>query len=430
MANSADTLDSLGGRVPLPLVGLAVSAVLVALLVVGAMHAAAERADNENLTDALRIAAVSTASRAPTSGELDHLVADPKIGGASVLQWSGSGWRQVTVVAEPGGEPTLDLGLIDALRAPVVVSTGSRVTVWVPGIEEATIVGVASADGWSLGAERRRLRLSAGLLALGTGALAVATLIAARVWSERPARAPAPASRGATEERGEELSLLGRRYDTLARGMAERSYIRDTLGRYLGDRVAESLGDGHDAVHLPAARLRVAVLDIEAMGLAEAADRSEPAVALAWVDEINREISRLVDQEGGRVADSRPGAAIAVFGAPIEVGEPVDRALRCAAAIHDRIRALLREWERGQRAPAGVEAFAGVHVAEVVAGNIGTTQRLRYGVVGSATHRASEGRRIAHAHGAVVGVSAEARAALVRVVPLRELAGTGWWAFG
>ena len=430
MANSADTIDSLGGRVPLPLVGLAIAAVLVALLIVGAMHAAAERSDNEGLTDTLRVAAVSAATRSPTSGDLDRLVADPKIGGASVVEWTGSGWRQRTVVAEPEGEPALDLGLVDALQATVIVSTGTRITVWVPGADKGTIVGVASSDAWGLGAERRRLRLSAGLLALGTGALAVATLIAARLWSERPGRAVAPATRRVSEERGEELALIGRRYDTLAKGMAERSYIRDTLGRYLGDRVAESLGDGHDAVHLPAARLRVAVLSVEAAGLSEAADGADPAIALAWVDEINREISRLVDQEGGRVADSRPGAAIAVFGAPVEVGEPVDRALRCAAAIHDRVRALLREWERGQRAPPGVEAFAGVHVADVVAGNIGTTQRLRYGVVGSATHRASEGRRVAQEHGAVVGVSPEARAALARPVALREIAGTGWWALG
>lgn len=430
MANSADPADAPRGRVPYPLVGLAVAAVLVALLVVGAMHAAAERSDGEGLTDGLRVAALGVAGRTPTSGDLERLVADPRVGGASVVRWDGAGWRLVTVVAEPGGEPTLDIGLEQALQTPKVVESGRRVTVWVAGPDEATLVGVASADGWLISAERRRLRLSAGLLALATGALAAATLLAARMWPDRPTRSVAPAARRVTEERGEELGLLGRRYDTLARTMAERSYIRDTLGRYLGDRVAESLGDGHDAVHLPAARLRVAVLDLEAIGLPEAADAADPSIALAWVDEINREISRLVDLEGGRVADSRPGGAIAVFGAPTELAEPVDRALRCGAAVHDRIRALLREWERGRRAPPGVEIFAGVHVADVVAGNIGTMQRLRYGIVGSATLRAAEGRQLAQKHGAVVGVSPEAKAALVRKLPLRQIAGTGWWALG
>lgn len=412
-------------RIPVPLVVSAMGAVVVAMLIVGAMHAAAERSERDNLSDALRVAALGVASRPATAADLERLVADPRVGGAAAYHWTGATWEPLLVVAPPGQEPVLEPAVEGARRGPVVLGVGPRMAVWVPGYEDDTVIGVTTEEGWSLGAERRRLRLSAGLLALGTGAIAVATLIASRFVLEPRATPPTPASRRPTDDRGEELGLLGRRYDTLARGMAERSYIRDTLGRYLGDAVAESIGDGHDAVHLPAARLRVAILDVEAVGLAVAADGADPSIALAWVDELNREIVRLVDAEGGRMAVPRPGGGVAVFGAPTEIADAADRALRCGAAIHDRVRALLREWERGRRAPWAVEVHAGVHLAEVVAGNVGTMQRLRYGVVGSAVDRAAEVRRIAHNNGAFVGVSAEARGALAKPVALRPLADTG-----
>jgi adenylate cyclase len=86
---------------------------------------------------------------------------------------------------------------------------------------------------------------------------------------------------------------------------------------------------------------------------------------------------------GGNVAELLGDGMVVLFGAPIHHDDDPERAVRCALAM---LRAL-REFNEVEA--RGLEMGIGVDTGVVIAGNIGSTQHMKYGVVGDAINLAS-----------------------------------------
>ena len=180
----------------------------------------------------------------------------------------------------------------------------------------------------------------------------------------------------------------------------ERRRLRQTFERYVAPSVvAEILADPESARGMLRGRvLEVTVLFSDLKGFTELTRRRSAAgESERHVRQLNTYLGAMVaviSAHGGTIDKFIGDAVMAVFGSPLGRGPRYEAAaaLRCALAMGERLRQLNEEW-RLQGGEVAVEEplASGVGLASgpVVAGQIGSPQRLEFTVIGDTVNRAS-----------------------------------------
>lgn len=232
-----------------------------------------------------------------------------------------------------------------------------------------------------------RLGVVGTLLLLQVGAAFLALLLAHR-WI--PLLAPASA-----------LGLLGLLYGGHAYLLEgrERRRLRHTFERYVAPSVvAEILADPESARGILRGRsLEVTVLFCDLQGFTQLTQRRSAAgQSELHVRQLNRYLGAMVEvisAHGGTVDKFIGDAVMAVFGSPVGRGPALEAqtAVRCALAMAGRLRRLNEEWREQTPAELFVPLANSVGLASgpVVAGQIGSPQRLEFTVIGDTVNRAS-----------------------------------------
>jgi adenylate cyclase len=114
---------------------------------------------------------------------------------------------------------------------------------------------------------------------------------------------------------------------------------------------------------------------------------SERLGAEAMIDLINRYLARMTPiilAHGGTINEFIGDAILVLFGAPFERPDDSLRAARCALAMQAAMADL-----NAENVALGLPVLSmgiGVHTGVVVAGNIGSKEHVKYGVVGPAVN--------------------------------------------
>jgi class 3 adenylate cyclase len=113
----------------------------------------------------------------------------------------------------------------------------------------------------------------------------------------------------------------------------------------------------------------------------------EPQRVIALINEVMERTSDAIEAEGGVVDKYVGDEVMAVFGAPISRGDEPGRAVRAALRIRDEIEALNRG--REARGEPRISMGIGINSGPAVAGNMGSSGRLNYTVLGESVNIAS-----------------------------------------
>jgi class 3 adenylate cyclase len=166
---------------------------------------------------------------------------------------------------------------------------------------------------------------------------------------------------------------------------AERA--RQALGVYVSEEIAsEVLADGGD-LEVGGSRRDVVVLFSDLRGFTAYSDGLEPERLVGELNDYLDSMVEVIRAEGGVVDKYIGDAIMVVFGLPLPAPDDALRAVRCAAAMQAAL-----ERHNVARVAAGLPAMRqglGLHYGEVVAGNIGSTDRLQYTVIGATVNVAS-----------------------------------------
>ena len=163
---------------------------------------------------------------------------------------------------------------------------------------------------------------------------------------------------------------------------------RERLGRFLSPQVASRILAASDTAgaELGAPELReVSVLFADISGFTSMSERMSPSsVALLLNDYLSRMTDVIFKYEG--TLDKYIGDAImAVFGAPIDMPDHAERAIRTALEMQER----LAEWNAERKEGPAFRVRIGINSGKAMAGEIGSVNKKEYTVLGDTVNIAS-----------------------------------------
>lgn len=176
-----------------------------------------------------------------------------------------------------------------------------------------------------------------------------------------------------------------------------RAAIGHLFARHLSPQLANEIWERRDELRdgnrLKPQRLFASILFADLRGFSGRAEQMDPAVLLEWIGEVTDALTRVIMSHGGIVDDFAGDGIKADFGVPIPrterdaLRENALAAVRAALAMEQALGGLNATWERRGRPAAAMRI--GIASGEVVAGNVGSTDRLKYTVVGDVVNVAA-----------------------------------------
>jgi len=194
----------------------------------------------------------------------------------------------------------------------------------------------------------------------------------------------------------DEFSTIGNGFNRMIAGLRERNFIKDTFGKYVAPTVMEKIlhegmnAEGGQGFRLNGERRTVTILISDIRNFTK---KTEESSAEAIVDLLNRYLERMVsivERYGGTVDKYIGDALMVLFGAPLAKEDDPDRAVQAAFAMRAELARLNEEMKRASpKKFSPIHIGIGIHTGEVVAGSIGSANRLEYTVIGDAVNLAS-----------------------------------------
>ena len=205
--------------------------------------------------------------------------------------------------------------------------------------------------------------------------------------------------------RSDEMGQLTESFNKMVEGLKERDFISSTFGRYVDKEVAEELLKRPEASRLGGEKRKVAILFSD---LRDFTPLSESLTPEQTIQILNRYFSRMIEvvqRHKGIIVDFL-GDALLVFFEPLQsdVSLSAHRAFQCASEMQKDLSQ--HNMENRTLALPELQMGIGLHVGEVVVGNIGSATRAKYGIVGAAVNLTNRIQSVAAAGEIVLSESA------------------------
>lgn len=159
------------------------------------------------------------------------------------------------------------------------------------------------------------------------------------------------------------------------------AFIRKTFGLFLSDEIVDTLLDSPDGLRLGGEKRRVTVLMSDLRDFTPMSEKLSPEQV---VELLNRYLGKMVEvitRNGGTIDEFIGDAILVIFGAPVLKENDVEHAVACAIDMQ----LAMEEVNAANRRDGLPELFMGIGIntGDVVVGNIGSSARLKYSVVGA-----------------------------------------------
>ncbi len=176
---------------------------------------------------------------------------------------------------------------------------------------------------------------------------------------------------------GTEIGLLQAGFNQMVTGLREREELRDLFGRHVGADVAKAALE--KGVELGGEARDIAVLFVDIIGSTTLAEKRPPDEVVSLLNRFFDVVIEVVHEHDGWINKFEGDAALAIWGAPMEIADMHTSALAAARVLGRRLEQELPD----------IRAGIGVSTGTAVAGNVGTQERYEYTVIGDPVNEAA-----------------------------------------
>ncbi len=198
------------------------------------------------------------------------------------------------------------------------------------------------------------------------------------------------------------------------------TFLKDMFGRYLSEEVTNTLLENPDMINLGGEKRSVTIMMSDLRGFTALAERLEPEQVVQILNNYFEIMVEVLLKYNGTINEIIGDALLVIFGAPQQMADRAERAVACAIEMQNAMARVNRQ-NREQGLPE-IEMGIGLNEDQVIVGNIGSSKRSKYGVVGSGVNMTS--RIESYSVGGQVLISASVRKQLgnrLRIDEQREV---------
>jgi class 3 adenylate cyclase len=201
----------------------------------------------------------------------------------------------------------------------------------------------------------------------------------------------------------DEVGQLADGFNQMVAGLRQAEFVKDTFGRYVTSQVRDEILGGK--VQLGGERRTVTVLFSDIRDYTAMSENQQPEEVVAFLNAYLDVMVNIIVEEGGTVDKFIGDAIMAVFGVPLAKDDDATRAVRAAVRMLRTLEQLNADRAAGGLAP--LKIGIGLHTGPVVAGNIGSSKKMEYTIIGDAVNTASRIEQLTKTLGEPLLISAE-----------------------
>jgi len=181
----------------------------------------------------------------------------------------------------------------------------------------------------------------------------------------------------------------------------ERRIIKDMFSRYMSQEVMVSLLESPDKINLGGDKRIATVLFADIRGYTSFSEKREPERIVDVLNEYFGEAVEHVLRHKGYIDKFIGDCIMAVWGVPMVAGKnDAANAVSCALAIQDMVRSRSRKFFKNDA--SRLRIGIGINTGPLVAGNLGSEQRMDYSVIGDTVNVAARLENIAEADEVII----------------------------
>lgn len=183
----------------------------------------------------------------------------------------------------------------------------------------------------------------------------------------------------------DEIGMLSSTLNQMVNGLIERDKVKNALGKFVNPQIAEMVLK--EELKLGGERKNCAIFFSDIRGFTAISEKLQPEEVVEFLNEYMTEMVRCVNETNGIVDKFIGDAVMATWGAALSKGNDAENAVNGALLMRE---ALLKfNIGRGAGGKPIIQIGCGINYGPVIAGQIGSEERLEYTVIGDAVNLAS-----------------------------------------
>lgn len=195
------------------------------------------------------------------------------------------------------------------------------------------------------------------------------------------------------ERRNDEIGFLIEAFNSMANGLLEKTQVENVFSRFVSPNVARQIMENLDHVRLGGEHVNGSVLFADIVGFTSISEELPPQEIADLLNEYFTHIAMASRMYRGTIDKFMGDCAMIVFGIPEQDDDHKFNAIACAVMIQRLVRRLNTMRKREGKFP--VHFRIGVNSGDMLAGNMGSHDRMQYTVVGDAVNLAARLHNVA-----------------------------------
>ena len=198
-----------------------------------------------------------------------------------------------------------------------------------------------------------------------------------------------------------------------------KNLMQKTLKRYFGDVLSDKMLSDDGALSGENKWVTLSFTDLSAYSTI--IEHMSPKVAVEFLNEYFTAMHDVIEEHGGHILNYIGDCMMVVYGAPEEMDNHENQAIKCAMKMREKLVEMNSKWDESELSRYwsnhGIEkitARTGIHTGSIIAGNIGSERMLQYSAIGDVVNVASRLEQANKEFGTDIAFSKEIYTALTK----------------